>query len=195
MIKQINPIAIAIGIGVLLILGMAMLLVPLQYIKAQSGTLTYTDPSTGKSIQYPVTWKVQSGSNGGATFSDRNGLPTATFGVNGLSSALSNDLKGSVIAVIQSPTVHDLSVNIVNINRQPVAQFSYNMEISNPDFTSTSPSSEPAQQGPHLAHVSGTSVIHNAKLFTLQSFPGLSPDASYQQDIQMMTNSLLANNS
>ena len=188
MIKQISLIAVvAIGIGVLLIPGTAMFLVPLQYVKAQSGMSTYTDPSTGKSIQYPDTWNAQSDSNGGVSFSDSNGLAAAHFVA--ISPAFPNDLERSVIASIQQPTVHDLSVNIVNMSGQPVAQFSYNLEISNPDFESTQ-----YLPGPHLAPISGISVIQNGTLFGIQSYPGLSLDANYQQEIEMMISSLLANN-
>jgi hypothetical protein len=170
-----------------------MIIIPIQYAKAA----TYTDPVTGKTIQYPDMWTpVQSKeaqflnavsvTHGNLVFfDDSNGIPLATYG--SVPASDPNSISNSMTSVTGTPLLNSKDITLAS--GKPALQFDYYyqpvMTQTNGDLGVTF-----APAGNQL-YIGGIAIIENGILYAVTYSPEIAQNnADYMTQIMDMANSL-----
>jgi hypothetical protein len=201
------------NVTVSLLLAATLLLTTLQYANAQSmfpqqqpgsqtpqleqtgeATLgsplysyfTYTDPSSGKSIQYPPAWTARGPENcsdcigpSRVLFLDSDGVDVAEFGV---TNATSPDPKTSVLDQLNRISAH---VNQSNENASDITLLG--KTAAHFDYFTTAAYLFNGQ----APHIEGVAMVRNGMLLWVTWFPDNVHDPNYQGEIMNMVNSLI----
>lgn len=172
---------------------LVVVIIPMQYARAA----TYTNPVTGKSIQYPDMWTpVQSKeaqflnavslSHGNLVFfDDSNGIPLATYG--SVPASDPNSILNSMTSVTGTQLLNTKDITLAS--GKPALQFDYYYQPvitqSNGDLGITF---TPA--GNQL-YIEGIAIIENGILYAVTYSPEIAQNnADYMTQIMDMANSL-----
>jgi hypothetical protein len=168
-----------------------MIILPLQYAK----TATYTDPLTGKTIQYPDMWTpvpsqesefVQPMTHGNLVFFENsNGFQLATYG--SIPASDPNSISNSMMSVTGTQLLNPKDITLAS--GKPALQFDYYYQPvifrPNGDIGGTF---TPA--GNQL-YIGGIAIIENGILYTVTYSPEIAQNnADYMRQIIGMANSL-----
>jgi len=172
-----------------------LIVLPMQYAKAA----TYTDPLTGKMIQYPDAWTpVQSQmaqlaqpiTHGNLVlFDDSNGIPMAMFG--SIPASDPNSIANNVMSVVGQGFSTQLlnPKNVTLASGKPALQFEfyYQSQTIHPNgdlgdtFTPTG----------NQIHIGGIAIIEGGILYAVDYFPDSAQNnPDYMKQILDMANSL-----
>ena len=172
---------------------LVVVIIPMQYARAA----TYTNPVTGKSIQYPDMWTpVQSKeaqflnavslSHGNLVFfDDSNGIPLATYG--SVPASDPNSILNSMTSVTGTQLLNTKDITLAS--GKPALQFDYYYQPvitqSNGDLGITF-----TQAGNQL-YIEGIAIIENGILYAVTYSPEIAQNnADYMTQIMDMANSL-----
>jgi hypothetical protein len=170
-----------------------MIILPLQYAEAA----TYTDPVTGKTIQYPDMWTpVQSKeaqflnavsvTHGNLVFfDDSNGIPLATYG--SVPASDPNSISNSMMSVTGTQLLNPKDITLAS--GKPALRFDYYYQPAlfqpNGDIGGTF-----APAGNKL-YFGGFAIIENSILYAVTYSPEIAQNnADYMKQIIAMPNSL-----
>jgi hypothetical protein len=168
-----------------------MIIIPMQYARAA----TYTDPLTGKIIQYPDMWTptqsqeaqfLQPMTHGNLVFfDDSNRIPLATYG--SVPASDPNSISNSMMSVTGTQLLNSKDITLAS--GKPALQFDYYYQpvITRPSgdlgITFT-----PAE---NQLYIGGIAIIENGILYAVTYSPEIAQNnADYMKQIMDMANSL-----
>lgn len=168
-----------------------MIILPMQYAKAA----TYTDPLTGKTIQYPDMWTpvqsqeaqfLQPMTHGNLVFFDNsNGIPMATYG--SVPASDPNSISNSMLSVTGTQLLNQKDITLAS--GKPALQFDYYYQpvITQPDGDLNTKFTPAGNQ----LYIGGIAIIENGILYAVTYSPEIAQNnADYMKQIMDMANSL-----
>ncbi len=168
-----------------------MIILPMQYAKAA----TYTDPQTGKTIQYPDMWTpvqsqeaqfLQPMTHGNLVFFDNsNGIPMATYG--SVPASDPNSISNSMLSVTGTQLLNQKDITLAS--GKPALQFDYYYQpvITQPDGDLNTKFTPAGNQ----LYIEGIAIIENGILYAVTYSPEIAQNnADYMKQIMDMANSL-----
>jgi hypothetical protein len=168
-----------------------MIIIPTEHAKAA----TYTDPLTGKTIQYPDMWTpvqsqeaqfLQPMTNGNLVFFDNSdGIPLATYG--SVPASDPNSISNSMMSVTGTQLLNPKDITLAS--GKPALQFDYYYQpvITQPNGDLGNTFTPAGNQ----LYIGGIAIIENGILYAVTYYPEIAQNnADYMKQIMDMANSL-----